>query len=359
MAGPSPATGVHSTGNIKRIHRVQSVGGSFDLSLEDINEYGKLAAVDRKNIEGINAPLEFTYLLTDLENEKNLGFNIDSGQSALALFLNGTQEDRNYFRVFADEGLDAEGLAASEVAVMGVGNGYLASYSVEASVGSFPTVSVSVEGLNVASYLDGVAQNIPAVVPTTGRKASGTFTLPTIPASSAGKPSAVRPGDVRVIFSNTDAGVFQSLATAEINIQSFSMNFDLNLESIGSISSRLPVSREISYPLEVSVSIESLLADIQPTNLVDFLCQDEPTDITVNFYNDNCDADGPSLDEIYAQFVIKNAKLTSQDLSGSIGPNHTASFEFTSQVGAANDTANGVFMSGVTGYSGVTPVWSP
>lgn len=358
LAGPSPATVAHDTGNIKRLQRVQSVGGSFDFSLEDINEYGKLAAIDRKNIDGISAPLEFTYLLTDFENEVNLGFNIDSGVSALAFFLDGSQEDRNYFRAFADEGLDAEGLAPAEVAVMGVGNAFLSSYSIEAAVGSFPTVSVSVEGLNAASYLDGVAQDIPAVEPTTGRKAAGTFTLPTIPAASAGKPTAIRPGDVRVIFSNTDAGAFQDLTQGEINIQNFSMNFDLSLEAINSISSRLPVSREITYPLDVSVSIESLLSDLEPLNLVDLLCTEEPTDITVNFYNDNCDAGGPALDEIYAQVVIKNAKLTSQDLSGSIGPNHTASFEFSSQVGAANDTENGVFMSGVIGYSGVTPLWS-
>lgn len=358
LVGPSPATGAHTTGNIKRIHRVQTLGSSFDFALENVQEFGKLAAIDRVNTEGINAANEFSYLVTDFENEKNLGFVVNSTSNALGDFLNGSQEDRNYFRVVAPDGLDADGLVPASGAVMALGNGFIASYGMEIGVGSFPTATISVEGLNMSTHVDGVSEPIPAVNPTTGRKASGTFTLPTVPSPSAGKPSVIKPGDAKVTFSNTNAGAFQSLAAATINIQSASVNFDFNLEAIRALGSRLPISREITYPVEVQISIEALQNDLVAYNLVDLLCDEPVTDITIDLYNDNCDSDGPALDEIYAKLIIKNAKLSSQNYNASIGPNNTVTMEFTSQVGAANDTSNGIFFSGVIGYSGSTPTYS-
>lgn len=358
LIGPSPATGAHTTGNIKRVQRVQTLGSSFDYALEDINELGKLAAVDRVNTEGVNANEEFSYLVTDWENEKNLGFVVASTTNALGDFLNGTQEDRNYFRYVAPEGLDADGLSAASGAVLGLGNGYISSYSLEIGVGAFPTATVSVQGLNMTAHTDGVAEPIPAVDPTTGRKASGTFTLPTIPSPAAVKPSVIKPGDARVTFSNANAGAFQSLADGNLRIQSASVSFDLNLEPIRALGSRLPISREVTYPVEVQVSIEALMTDLVAYNLVDFLCTEPATDITIDLFNDNCDSGGPALDQIYAKLIVKNAKLSSQDFSTSIGPNNTVTMEFTAQVGAANDTANGLFMSGVVGYSGSTPLFS-
>lgn len=358
LCGPSPATGAHTTGNIKRIHRVQSIGSAFDVALEAVQEYGKLAAIDYINTEGAEVTAEFSYLVTDFENEKNLGFVVASASNALGDFLNGTAEDRNYFRYVAPEGLDADGLSAASGAVMGIGNGFISSYGLEFGVGAFPTANVSVQGLNMTAHLDGVGEPLPAVIPTTGRKATGTFTLPTIPSPSAGKPSVIKPGDAKVTFSNANAGAFQSLADGALDIQSANINFDLNLEARRALGSRLPVSRDITYPVEVSVSIEALAGDLIAGNLVDFLCSEPKTDITFKLYNDNCDSDGPALDQVYAQVVVKNARLTSQDFSGSIGPNETVTLEFTSQVGASNDTANGIFLSGVVGYSGVTPLWS-
>ena len=358
LAGPSPATGVHTTGNIKRINRVQSLGMTSEIPLENVNEYGKLAAIDRVNRGGINSTVQFSYLVTDFENEFNLGFNVNSTQSAVSNFLNKTADDRNYFRVVAPEGTDAEGTPASGVAVLAVGNGFLTSYSFEAAVGAWPTSTVNVAGLNMTSHLDGVAEPLPAVDPTTGRKASGTFTLPTIPAASAGKPSVIQPGDVKVTFSNPSGGIFQTLNQNSININSIGFDFDLNLENIEGLGSRLPKDKTITFPVNINVRMESLFSDLVAANLVDTLCTPQPTDITIDLYNSNCDSSGPALDNIFAKIIIKNAKIDNEDLSGSIGPNDTVTMNFTSQIGAVNDTANGVFFSGVYGYSGITPLYS-
>jgi len=358
LVGPSPATGAQPATGIKRIHRVQTLGNTFDYGLETVNEYGKANAIDRINLEGTTNTVEFSYLAVDFENEKNLGFTIGSNTSAIADILNKSQDDRNYYRFVAPEGLDAEGLAASAGAVMAVGNGFLSSYSFEAAVGAFPTATISVSGLNTATYLNGVAQDTPAVDPTTGRKAAGAFTLPTIAAPSDSKPTVIQPGGVKVVFSNPDAGVFQSLAPNDLIVQSASVSFDLNLEEIRGLGSRLVVSREVEFPVDVTVTIEALMSDLQEANLVNLLCEEEPTDITINLYTSDCDEDGPVLDDIYAKIIVKNTKITNQDLSGTIGPSHTVSMTFLGQIGAANDSGNGVSFSGVYGYSGSTPLFS-
>jgi hypothetical protein len=360
LVGPSPSTGTHSTGNIKKLHRVQSIGNSVEVSLENINEYGKMAAIDRMNLDGGTNSLEFSHLNVDFENELNLGFVISSSSSAIGNIANKTSNDKNYFRYVAPEGVDAVGSSAAAGAVLALGNGFIGSYSFEAAVGSFPTSTVGVQGLNTASYPSGSTQALPSVDPSTGRKASGTFTLPTIPESSAAKPSVIRPGDVKVTFSNPAAGLFQTLDST-LNVQSASFNFDLNLEPLNKLGSRLAVSREIQYPIDIQISVEALMGDLTAnTGLVDFLCNSPSTDITIDLYKSTCDSGGPTYTaaDIFAKFTIKKAKLNSQDLSGSIGPSDTVSMQFTSQVGASNDTVNGLFFSGVTGYNGVTALKS-
>jgi len=352
-AGPSPATGAQASGDIKKINNLQSLGNSFTYSLEDINIYGSLAAKERVNLEGADVSLDFSYYLTDFQNEVNLGFAVGSDINAISYFLTKTQEDRNYYRYVAPEGYDAVGLANSSGAVMGIGNGFLSSYGLALQVGDFPTATVGVSALNANAVLDGVAQETPAVDPQTGRQLSGTFTLESpISDNPAGKPTIIKPGDVVVEFSNDDAGAFQALG--DLIVQNVSLDFDLNLEPIRKLGSRLPVSRDLTPPIQVNVGVEALMADLVENNLVDFLCDEPATDITVSLYDNSCDAGGPTQDpeDIFAKIIIKNAKLTSQDLSGTIGPNDTVSLQFQSQIGGPNDTENGLFMSGVTGYAG-------
>jgi hypothetical protein len=358
LVGPSPATGVHSTGNIKRIHRVQTIGNNVEVPLESIYEYGRSSPTDRVNLNGIMAKQDFSYLAVDFENEKNLGFTIDSTKSAIADFLNKSQEDRNYFRFVAPEGYDADGLAPASGAVLAIGNGFIANYSFEVAVGSFPMATLSVEGLNASSHLDGVGEPIPAVDPSTGRKASGTFTLPTIPTPNASKPTVIRPGDVKVNFSNSDAGVFQSLDAENINVQSASINFGFNLSETKALGTRLSKSKEITFPIDVNVSIESLFTDLVEANLVDLLCEGAVTDVTIDLYNDDCDSSGPVLNDLYAKIIVRNARFLGSDLSSSIGPNDMVKMNFVGQVTAANDVSNGVSFSGVYGYSGTTPLYS-
>jgi len=131
----------------------------------DVNQFGNLAAIDRIILEQPTVGLDFTYLLTDMANEKNLGFTINAtgtgiiditspaatGSCLAGILTSGFVNTKNYFIRTVSEGNDASAFSADSAAnitpgsTIGLGNGFLTNYSINAAVGDFPTVSVSLE----------------------------------------------------------------------------------------------------------------------------------------------------------------------------------------------------------------------
>jgi len=158
--------------SIKQLHRVQSANYNFNIGRTDINQYGELAAIDRIITDTPTVALDFSYYLSNFANEEALGLKINSydvgdnlsvdafgddgnPSTALKFFLDGSKDQRNYFIQTSSEGTDAANDQDNRnKAIIGIGNGFLTSYSVEASVGGLPTANVSVEGLNM-SFEDG------------------------------------------------------------------------------------------------------------------------------------------------------------------------------------------------------------
>ena len=141
--------------NPVQLNRVQGANYSFDIARQDVNQYGQLAAIDRVIVEQPTVSLDFSYYANSGENEQTLGFTLGSTQGALANILSGGADIKNYFILVSPEGTDANintGSAISNGKTIGIGNAGLTSYSVEAAVGGFPTVSVNAEGLNMKFY---------------------------------------------------------------------------------------------------------------------------------------------------------------------------------------------------------------
>ena len=84
FAGPSPATGFHLTtgaGNdlskttapngflgtnksrIKELQRIQTANYSFNITRQDVNQFGELAAIDRVILESPTVSLDASYIL--------------------------------------------------------------------------------------------------------------------------------------------------------------------------------------------------------------------------------------------------------------------------------------------------------
>ncbi len=346
FVGPTPATGAHTTGNIKQLRRLQNLEYSFNISRQDVAQYGQLAPIDRVSLEPPTVTLSTSYLITDVINERALGFTTNAGVSVLSGILAGSEDEKNYFILTVDEGSDANGFAANSGSVIGIGNGFLNNYSIEASVGGFPTVSFAVEGLNMEGYSDPSGEFLPAVNPQNGIRVTGqTFTLPQATANAgSGQPSALRPGDISLNLGGTGSAKFVDFSG--ISIQSFNCSFDLARESIQALGYKYARSKEIQFPINVNFSVDILAGDMPVGSIGDLLCEENNNDFIVTMRQPDCAGTG----DIALQLNINNCKLESQNWSSSIGPAETVSISWIAQIGSFQDTSNGLFMSGVTSY---------
>ena len=171
----------HETGTElpSQLQRIQSANYSFDIARQDVNQYGDLAAIDRVILESPTVSLDFSWYLCSLYNEDMLGFFVNDHatstqgalQSCLKDILTEGADERNYYVRIVPEGNDAAGYTetATESRVIGVGNGFMSSYSAEGAVGGFPTASLTVEALNMA-FMHGTGGYTPYVNSEDGTK---------------------------------------------------------------------------------------------------------------------------------------------------------------------------------------------
>ena len=363
-AGPSPATGFHltsgitnvpwvgPTGNslVKQLQRIQTANYSFNVERTDVNQYGQLAAIDRVILNSPTVSLDFSYLLGNLSNENILGLTIASGNSdsavsAISGFLNKTSDERNYFIRTTPEGTDAVGLTSDSVndnGVIGIGNGTITSYSTEGSVGNFPTTTINVEGLNM-NFQKGISGNfVPAVNPVNGSALQNYYQLSqatqNVGVGSGNAISALRPGDVTLSLSNSLAS---GVDVNSMNIQSYTLSLDLGRTPIQRLGNKFAFTREIDFPLTVSLSVEAQVTEMNAGNLADLVSDDSATftpSITIKSPNDS--------NLTMAKFLLKGAKLDSQEYSTDIGSNKSVTLTFSSQIGGPQDTNNGLFING-------------
>ena len=146
----------------QQLHRVQDVSHSVEVTRTDVNEFGKLAALSREVIESPTVSLDFSYFVVDGFNEASgLGLTVEGHNSSVATSAlsgimkeNSDDAERNYYILTTPEGSDASDGSANygdgaDNGVIGVGNGYITSYGMTASVGEIPSASVSVEASNL------------------------------------------------------------------------------------------------------------------------------------------------------------------------------------------------------------------
>ena len=104
-----------------------------------------------------------------------------------------------------------------------------------------------------------------------------------------------------------------------------------------------PFSRELDFPISVSMSVTANLTEMSPGALRELLCNEaRKRNITVNMRN-RCNG-GTSL-----QYTMKGAILDSQNMSATIGDNKSVELSFSTQIGGPTDDENGIFISGADG----------
>ena len=360
----------------EQLNRVQSANYSFTINRQDINQFGDLARIDSIVLDPPTVSLDFSYYLTDGFNERALGFfvqnshtgagygrDIIAGSETEGNFASGhltANSGSNFFIVTSPEGIDLNQVNAGEAldtsdTVIGVGNCYLSDYSVDLSVGSLPTVSVTVEGANMNSVVpdaNGEFQG-PAIDQEAGTKLDPVVELPNptqdggITGINSGPPiAALRPGDVSVNLNNIHGESLITLSgDGNAHVQSCSISLPLSRTPIDRLGSRFPFAREVAFPFNASMNISAIVNNAHAQNLADILQSGvQSATVTVNDKNDK-----PAI-----QYILKGLKIDSQSFSSSIGANKSVDIVLSTQAGGPQDVLNGVFMSG----QGFNPVFT-
>jgi hypothetical protein len=385
---------------LKKMDRIQSCNFNFTLNRQDVNEFGKLARIDTLVTEPPTVGLDFSYFVTDGLNERLMGFNMtglatsvtDANMSTGPLgaqSISGLLQDlqgNNYYILTVEDGEDVVGqndTLSPNSTVVSIGNGFITDYSFEAAVGGLPTATVTVEAFNIktdaniapvsldkadapaGSTVDGdityVSGNSPAVnlFTTPASKFTGTaeaykldysrhfpdryddsvysYTGFTTGSSSV---SALRPGDITIEFPSGNGGVSIS-GTNSAHIQSFSFSIPLTRTILQRLGSVFGYTRVVDVPINMELSISAIVSELKGLNLFDTMADTTKYDFAVVLNDTDTASPNPKM-----RYEVKNAQLVSETYSEAIGDNQSVDITYTVQLGGANDTAAGVFMSG-------------
>lgn len=383
------------SGLMYKLDRVQNLDFGFTINAQDINEMGRLARLTRISNEPPTVNLDYSYYITDGLNERLMGFNFGgipgtlhtppvnetdpqyggspkwdtqmvSGASAMSGFLTETQ-GQNYYIVTTNEGEDVVGATISATDnVIAFGNGFVTNYELNATVGELPTANISVECFNIKSTtsgtstlgLSGISPGVRTdVEPSTTFFANNPNRYYNIHSAllstnlGDGEPTvgALRPGDITVVADAQAAGDDEFIkvdnSTDTAHVQSFSFSVPLARTVLSRLGAFFGYNRIIDVPLDMEVSLSVFATEFRNNkDLFDVLCGDQPSrEFTVTL--NNCASAGETAISA-VKYNFRGAILTSESHSVDIGGNETVDLTYSIQIGGANDTSNGLFMSG-------------
>jgi hypothetical protein len=353
---------------VQQVHRVQSANYSFTINRTDVNVFGQLARIDAIALEPPTVNLDFSYYPTDGFNERVLNFYVrnvnDSTRSDIGnAALNHVKADtagQNFFILTTPENTDAFNttVANIEKSVIGLGNGYLSDYSLEASVGSIPTVSSTVELFNAKSDVGTTGVAVPSINLEDGTPITGiNFTLghasgnrgdvhganPSTGEFGASALTVLRPGDIKLEFPDELGFLTDLNGDGSAHVQSFNLSLPLSRTPIDRIGSRYAFARVVDLPVVATMSVNAVVSEIGTGNLANILDDCGEYDVRVTLKGQTpCGT--RKIDALVIDF--KGAKLDSESLSSDIGSNKSVDLTWTTQIGGAEDLIHGVFISG-------------
>ena len=397
---------------VSDLHRVQSANYSFSITRQDVNQFGELAAIDRIITDTPTVSFDTSYILANFDNENKLGFRVTpSGGSTnpdpnfvscISGLIDSTTDahQKDYFILTSKEGSDAvDNLNTGKYeSIIGIGNGFITSYSSEASVGGLPTVSVGVEGMNMnynsvatgtqidttdageanaaggyrgfrmgiesTPLLSGISGINPAIDPEDGTSVDKYVVLPIADQNASGAGggliSALRPGDITLSLiagggtnineimdsSETAANLLVGADVKDAHIQSYTLSFDLSRTPIQQLGTRFAFARPVDFPITASLSVDAVLADLTTGSISDLINCDSSYDAVIKMKDPSLCGLTAADRPIAIAYLARDLKIDSESFTSSIGDNKSVTLDFTCQIGGPEQTNVGVFMSG-------------
>jgi hypothetical protein len=346
FAAPTGTTTLSAASHSLR--RVQSCNYNFSIARQDINQYGELAAIDRLILQEPTVAVDMSYYFEPTGfNESHLGFRVDAASGASStvadhmldyIISSGTNYDqKNVYVLVSDAGIDANdstNMSASTVdGIIGIGNAFVTSWSLEAAVGAIPTVSCALEAQNIVFATGSYDIGNPAVVD--GADQTGTtVTLPDGAGlfDSGSEVSAVRPGDITLTLgtSGTDNVPMFGLNESDMKIQSASVAMTIGREPIRKLGKAFAFAREITFPINCTMSVNAIVGATGANKLYTLMTTSGDN---TKYYCELKLTGYQGSTAHTALIMLKGAKLDSQNFTSSIGPNKTVTLELSAQIG--------------------------
>ena len=338
--------GAAEGGAAQNIKRVQSCNYNFSIERQDLNQFGELAAIDRIILQEPTVNVDLTYFLdTDsASNENTFGFS-QSPQHVLSGIIADTGDSSvNIIIGTSPPGVDH--LMSGVMPASGwiaIGNAYLTSWSLEASVGAVPTVTCAFEGQNIA-FTTAVVNN-PSF--DTGGSVIGGSIMPTSFAAfdSGLSVSAVKPGDVSISLkrtlsdANPDSTPGLGINESDLKIQSATIALTMSREPLRRLGKRMAFSRELTFPITCTFSVNAVIGEAVAGSLAAMYTGVNGDSTTYDCVMNLTGYVGSTSS--VRTFALKKAKLNSQNITSSIGPNKMVTLELSAQIGKDS----GLFMS--------------
>jgi len=258
----------------EELRLIQSASVDFNIARQDVFEFGTVFSVDSVQVEPPTVNHNFSYAIAsgDANNSNHTKMDLDNLATLLA-DMNG----KTY--------------ALSGAGVLTLNSGLINSYSVQASVGSIPTVTIGVQALN-ASYVPGA---------------------PTNATRNATSISAVTPQSITLTASNGPSN-------GAVSARSFTATLDVPRQFIFQLGALNPVATITNGAAKVTVESEFLVEGNNNLNRFD---KDLGT-ITMTMPGG-------------VDFVVNNCKLLSYNENAGLNDALVATARWEALVQSAND----------------------
>ncbi len=171
--------------------------------------------------------------------------------------------------------------------------------------------------------------------------------------------STLRANDITISIRQRDAadegilenatGIYDTLGASigieDANIQSYNLSFNMGREAIQAMGTKYAKARVITFPIDVSISVDAIVGDLTTGSLSDLISNDKAYDIVVNLKKPVAPGEAQP---VLLRYAIKNAKLDGQNYSNGIGDNKSVSLNWTASIGSSTASNNGLYISGIT-----------
>jgi hypothetical protein len=342
LGSPRPANQSNEN-NLTGLKRVQSASVDFSFNRQRFKQIGSPNYIGDVNITNPNVTLGVDYLYSNGTNEVVLGLNVNGASSAVLSGLRKPLQDNNYYIMFGsgikDEVLltSADGDFQNNFNIMALGNCFLNSYSIQAALGQFVSVSAGIQADNAELTPYTTGYSVPAISPSTkapdsvyAYKVKKQFFKNTTNQDGLVE-SALAPSGIKLTLpDNVNVPGLEFTGDGNGNsafINSFGLEFSIDRTALYGFGTIYPYGRRAVLPVLGSLSLSATASEFQSGTLYDLVKLHDNADRGYGFTVDFIGQSGSTG----LQIEVEGAKMDGQGLSESVGDNAgiDASFSFS------------------------------